>query len=54
MIAELTEHHSTEKRTRAFSLLQVTFGLGSTVGAVLGGKVQFFKWHRRSLQKKKS
>lgn len=37
MIAELTENHSAEKRTRAFSLLQVTFGLGSIVGAALGG-----------------
>lgn len=38
MIAELTENHTAEKRTRAFSLLQVTFGLGSIVGAALGGK----------------
>ncbi|KAG2203040.1 hypothetical protein INT47_013256 [Mucor saturninus] len=37
MIAELTQTHSAEKRTRAFSLLQVTFGLGSIVGAALGG-----------------
>ncbi|KAL7314053.1 hypothetical protein PS15m_007710 [Mucor circinelloides] len=37
MIAELTENHTAEKRTRAFSLLQVTFGLGSIVGAALGG-----------------
>lgn len=37
MIAELTEDHSAAKRTRAFSLLQVTFGLGSIVGAALGG-----------------
>lgn len=38
MIAELTQNHSASKRTRAFSLLQVTFGLGSIVGAALGGK----------------
>ena len=37
MIAELTQNHTPEKRTRAFSLLQVTFGLGSIVGAALGG-----------------
>jgi MFS family permease len=39
MIAELTEHHTSEKRTRAFSMLQVTFGLGSIVGAFLGGRL---------------
>ncbi|KAG2193190.1 hypothetical protein INT46_011271 [Mucor plumbeus] len=37
MIAELTENHTAERRTRAFSLLQVTFGLGSIIGAALGG-----------------
>ncbi|KAI7901712.1 major facilitator superfamily domain-containing protein [Cokeromyces recurvatus] len=37
MIAEMTENHSSAQKTRAFSLLQVTFGLGSIVGATLGG-----------------
>ncbi|KAI9486669.1 MAG: major facilitator superfamily domain-containing protein [Benjaminiella poitrasii] len=37
MIAEITKNHSAAQQTRAFSLLQVTFGLGSVVGATLGG-----------------
>ncbi|KAI8875548.1 MFS general substrate transporter [Backusella circina FSU 941] len=37
MIAELTKKHSASQRTRAFALLQVTFGLGNVVGAALGG-----------------
>ncbi|KAI8875584.1 MFS general substrate transporter, partial [Backusella circina FSU 941] len=37
MIAELTKNHTASQRTRAFSLLQVTYGLGSIVGAALGG-----------------
>lgn len=39
MLSELTEKHSASDRTRAFTLLQVTFGLGSIVGAALGGIV---------------
>jgi predicted MFS family arabinose efflux permease len=38
MIAELTKKHTASQRTRAFALLQVTFGLGNVVGAALGGK----------------
>lgn len=39
MVSEVTSQHSETQRARAFSLLQVVFGLGGIVGASLGGTV---------------
>ncbi|KAF7723197.1 hypothetical protein EC973_002272 [Apophysomyces ossiformis] len=36
MIAELTVNHTDAQRARAYSLLQVVFGLGGVVGSALG------------------
>lgn len=38
MVSEISTGYSETQRARAFSLLQVVFGLGSIVGAFLGGK----------------
>ena len=38
MVSELSMGYSETQRARAFSMLQVVFGLGGIVGASLGGK----------------
>lgn len=43
MIQEITVHCTQEQRARAFSFLQITFGLGTTVGVFIGGKGRLSK-----------
>ena len=40
MVSELSMGYSETQRARAFSMLQVVFGLGGIVGASLGGEKQ--------------